>query len=67
MISQVRGLFQSLKRNSYLLSLVSESVYLLMRHLEETRFENPLAGMPQEKEKRKVDTFSDLNFPLRCQ
>lgn len=61
MISQVRGLFQSLKRNSYLLSLVSERVYLLMRQLEETRFENPLAGMPQEKENRQVDTFSDLN------
>lgn len=67
MLSQVRGLFQSLKRNCYLLSLVSEHVYLLMRQLERTRLENPLAGMPQEKENRKVDSFSDLNFPFRCQ
>lgn len=62
MISQVRGLFQSLKRKSYLLSLVSERVYLLMRKFEETRFEHKLAGMPQVNENREIDPFSDLNI-----
>lgn len=62
MISQVRGLFQSLKRNSYLLSLVSERIYLLMRQLEETPLKNPVTEMPEQKENREVDTFSDLNI-----
>ena len=64
MISQFRGLFQSLKRKSYLLSLVSERVYLLMRKFEETRFEHKFAGMRQENENRELDLFSDLNIYL---
>jgi len=58
----VRSLFQSLKRHSYLLSLVSDRVYLLRQELRKASFVGQLAGNLQEEEKGKLDEFSNLNI-----
>ena len=58
----VRSLFQSLKQHSYLLSLVSERVYLLSRELQKSRFDGQLTDVLQEEEKGRLDEFSHLNI-----
>jgi hypothetical protein len=59
-----KRLFQSLKRRSYLASLISERLYLLRYELHKAEFEAHALETGRVGENRKLDEFSGLNIYL---
>jgi hypothetical protein len=58
----LRGLFQAVKRRSYLLSLISERAYLARLRADEQRFKQTHANADMSR--NGLDEFSDLNVYL---
>jgi hypothetical protein len=59
-----KRLFQSLKRHSYLASLISERLFLLREELHRARFKANFPDIGKAGENRKLDQFSELNIYL---
>jgi len=59
-----KRLFHSLKRHSYLASLISERLYLLRYELHKAEFETHALGTGRVEGNRKLDEFSWLNIYL---
>lgn len=59
-----KQLFQSLKRHSYLASLISERFFLLRRQIRHSRFESQFSKDTQRVENKKLGEFSNLNMYL---
>jgi len=59
-----KRLFHSLKRHSYLASLISERLYLLRYELHKAEFEGHALGTGRGEGNRKLDEFSGLNIYL---
>jgi hypothetical protein len=57
-----KQLFQSLKQNSYLASLISERLFLLREELHRAWFKANFADAAKAEEVRKLDQFSELNI-----
>jgi len=57
-----KRLFQSIKRNSYLASLISERLFLWKRQLRESRFRRRFTDDMQRGEKGELSEFSNLNI-----
>ena len=62
-----RRVFQYLKRNSYLASLISQRFYLLRLQIRNRDFGRSVAGKQQSGSKPKIDEFSPLNIYLSNQ
>jgi hypothetical protein len=59
-----KRLFQSLKRHSYLASLISERLLLLRNEFRRARFEANASEVGRAKEPKKLNEFSGLNIYL---
>ena len=59
-----RRVFQFIKRNSYLASLISERFYLLRLQIRDRYLRRSLLGGQQSGSKPKIDEFSPLNIYL---
>lgn len=63
-LTLTKRLFQTLKRRSYLASLISERVFLLRTELHEARFEARDGEIGRVEDSKKVSQFSGLNIYL---
>jgi hypothetical protein len=62
-----RRVFQYIKRNSYLASLISERFYLLRLQIRDRYLRRSVVGGEQSGSKPKIDEFSPLNIYLSNQ
>src|SRR5262245_8685041 len=59
-----KRIFQFLKYRSYLVSLISERLFLLRQELRERRLERRLANSEQDRDQQKLTELSDFNIYL---